>query len=503
MRHYLLAWLGLTDLKAAKNNTEAGLGPIGQAVAGIDCDCIVLLSNFEKSDNTGYLKWLKARTDRPVEIITSSLSSPTDFGEIYEAVVDVIERLRGQGVEAASFTFHLSPGTPAMAAVWIIVSKTRCPATLIESSKQGGVRVVSLPFDISAEFLPDLLRQPDEQLERLTAGLPAESPAFDDIIHQSRQMRRVLALARRVALHQVPVLIEGESGTGKELLARAIHSASPRATKPFIAVNCGAIPSELVESELFGHEKGAFTGAHARRDGHFLKAEGGTIFLDEVGELPLPAQVKLLRVLQEREITPLGASEPRKLDVRIISATNRNLIEEVAKGSFREDLFYRLAVFLLRLPPLREREGDLGLLTDALLERLNRENSSALWPEDKKLSPSARNLLLGHHWTGNVRELQNTLLRAAVLSSGSRITEDDVRQAILPAASGQSEDILNRPLGNGFNLPELLTHVAQHYLLRAMAEGKGNKTEAAHLVGLPSYQTLTNWLDRYKVRNGT
>ena len=499
----MLAWLGLTDLKAAKNNTEAGLGPIGQAVAGIDCDCIVLLSNFEKSDNTGYLKWLKARTDRPVEIITSSLSSPTDFGEIYEAVVDVIERLRGQGVEAASFTFHLSPGTPAMAAVWIIVSKTRCPATLIESSKQGGVRVVSLPFDISAEFLPDLLRQPDEQLERLTAGLPAESPAFDDIIHQSRQMRRVLALARRVALHQVPVLIEGESGTGKELLARAIHSASPRATKPFIAVNCGAIPSELVESELFGHEKGAFTGAHARRDGHFLKAEGGTIFLDEVGELPLPAQVKLLRVLQEREITPLGASEPRKLDVRIISATNRNLIEEVAKGSFREDLFYRLAVFLLRLPPLREREGDLGLLTDALLERLNRENSSALWPEDKKLSPSARNLLLGHHWTGNVRELQNTLLRAAVLSSGSRITEDDVRQAILPAASGQSEDILNRPLGNGFNLPELLTHVAQHYLLRAMAEGKGNKTEAAHLVGLPSYQTLTNWLDRYKVRNGT
>jgi transcriptional regulator with PAS, ATPase and Fis domain len=499
MEKVLLAWLGMTDLKAAKGDAQAGFGPIGQAVTAMKFDRIVLMSNLDKADDALYLKWLRAQTDVPVEAHRCKLSSPTAFGEIYEAAVGTIDKLRRQYGQGMTFTFHLSPGTPAMAAVWIILSQTRNPAALIESSRQEGVREVSIPFDISAEFLPHLLRQPDEQLERLTAGTPEESPAFDDIVHQSRQMKRALALARRVALHSVPVLIEGESGTGKELLARAIHKASPRAAKSFVAVNCGALPAELVESELFGHEKGAFTGAHSRRDGHFIKADGGTIFLDEVGELPLPAQVKLLRVLQEKEVTPVGATEPRKVDVRVISATNRNLVEEVSRGAFREDLFYRLAVFVLRLPPLREREGDVGLLLDTLLSKLNQENAGALWTEGKKLSPGARNLLLRHRWTGNVREMQNTLLRAAVLCSGSKITEADAQQAVLPSGSTKTDDILNRPLGNGFNLADLLSQVAQHYLGRALAEAGGNKTGAAHLVGLSSYQTLTNWLKRYKV----
>lgn len=504
MAHLLLAWLGLTDLRASKGDAQAGLGPIGQAavVMGAQFEVIVLLSNFDKYDSAGYLKWLKAHTDKIIEISNCHLTSPTNFGEIYESVVGVIEKLRGRHGENTSFTFHLSPGTPAMAAVWIIISKTRCPATLIESSKQEGVRTVSIPFDLSAEFLPDLLRQPDEQLERLAIASPTESPAFDDIVHRSKPMRRVLEMARRVALHKVPVLIEGESGTGKELLARAIHRAGTRASQPFIAVNCGAIPADLVESELFGHEKGAFTGAQAKRDGHFIKAHGGTIFLDEIGELPLPAQVKMLRVLQEREVTPVGASEPQKIDVRIISATNRTLIDEVARGNFREDLFYRLAVFMLRLPALREREGDISLLIDALLERINRDSDGHLWIEDKKLSPVARNLLLRHPWTGNIRELQNTLLRAAVLSSGSKITEEDAQQSIFPVGAGRTDDVLNRSLGGSFNLPDLLTQVAQHYLGRALAEAHGSKTEAAHLVGLPSYQTLTNWLSKYKVGDG-
>lgn len=503
MAHLLLAWLGLTDLRASKGDIPSGLGPIGQAVAESGFDGVVLLSNFEKSENTNYRKWLKERTETPVEISSCTLSGPTNFGDIYESVIGVIEKLRQRHGENTTFTFHLSPGTPAMAAVWIIISKTRCPSTLIESSKHDGVRTVSIPFDLSAEFLPDLLRQPDEQLERLTAGLLTESPAFDDIVHRSKQMRRVLDMARRVALHRVPVLIEGESGTGKELLARAIHKANTRMDQPFIAVNCGAIPAELVESELFGHEKGAFTGAHNRRDGYFLKANGGTIFLDEIGDLPLPAQVKMLRVLQEREVTPVGASEPRKVDVRIISATNRTLIDEVASGNFREDLFYRLAVFVLRLPPLREREGDVGLLIDAVLGRINQESVGSLWTDNKKLSPGARNLLLRHRWTGNIRELQNTLLRAAVLSSGSKITEADAQLAIFPVSVRTADNVLNRSLGGGFNLPDLLTQVAQHYLERAVAEAHGNKTEAADLVGLPSYQTLTNWLNKYKVNGGT
>lgn len=390
-----------------------------------------------------------------------------------------------------------------MAAVWIILSKTRYSSELIESSKEGGVRTVSIPFDISAEFIPDLLRRPDDELERLSSGAAPESAAFHNIIHRSEPMRREMAKARSIAVRNVPVLIEGESGTGKELLAKAIHQSSPRHDKPFIAVNCGAIPAELVESELFGHEKGAFTGAHQKRTGHFVNAHGGTIFLDEIGELPRAAQVKLLRVIQEREVTPLGSSgKPQKIDVRVISATNRSLIREVDLGNFREDLFYRLAVFVLRLPPLRDREGDLGLLIDSLLDTLNQQSEMELGLKHKKLSPGARNLLLNHHWPGNVRELQNTLLRAAVLSSGDGIKEVDVRSAIFPAIAQDRDNVLTRPLGNGFDLQDLLAQVARHYLERALAEAKDNKTEAAKLVGLPSYQTLTNWLKRYGVNEG-
>ncbi len=498
----LLAWIGRTDLNAADGEREAGSGPICAAVTETTYDRIILLSNYPAKDGSRYVRWLRQQTDTEVELHNFPLPSPTDFGKIYKAVVQTVGQVRVKLGDDVRPTFHLSPGTPAMAAVWIIVAKTRFPAELIESSKEGGVRKVSLPFDISAEFIPDLLRRPDEELKRLTPGLPPEAPEFADIIHRSQQMKEVIGLARRVAVHKLPVLIEGESGTGKELMARAIHVASPQRIGPFIPVNCGAIPAELVESELFGHEKGAFTGAIQKRDGHFVKANGGTIFLDEVGELPLPAQVKLLRVLQEQEVTPLGSSHARRIDVRVISATNRMLINEVAQGNFREDLFYRLAVFILRLPPLREREGDVGLLLDKMLDEL-KQQTPGLISERKKLSPGARNLLLNYNWPGNVREMKNTLLRAAVLSSGPQITEAEIRQAIFTAPTQNKDRILNRPLGNGFNLQQMLTEVAQHYLRRALEQAHDNKSEAAKLVGLPSYQTLTNWLKKYDVETGT
>jgi DNA-binding NtrC family response regulator len=210
--------------------------------------------------------------------------------------------------------------------------------------------------------------------------------------------------------------------------------------------------------------------------------------------------VKLLRAIHEGEIVRLGSSSPVKVDVRIVAATNRTLTDEIAVGRFREDLFYRLAVAVLKIPPLRERPGDIGLLLDHLLGQVNREAAQEPGYKDKKLSAGAKNLLLGHPWPGNVRELLNTLRRAAIWSDGTAISSEDVREALLPIAVSARQEVLGRPLGGGFNLPDLLKEVAQHYLGRAMDEAQGNKTKATELVGLPSYQTLTNWLSRYEVQ---
>ena len=307
-------------------------------------------------------------------------------------------------------------------------------------------------------------------------------------------MQRVILRARRVALHSVPVLIEGESGTGKELMAQAIHNSSPRWEKTFLPVNCGAIPENLVESELFGHERGAFSGADKRRKGHFEAASGGTLFLDEIGELPLPAQTKLLRVLQANRVQPVGSSDTRSVDVRVIAATNRTLTEEVARGRFREDLFYRLAVVVLKLPPFRERGGDIGLVTDHLLGQINKDQAKATGYRRKSLSASARNLLARHPWPGNVRELHNTLTRAAIWSAGDTITGDDLSSALLSAPGDAKRDVWDRPLGGGFSIDALLAEIDCHYLNRAMEEAGGNKSKAAKLLGLRSHQTLSNRL---------
>ena len=498
-RKILLCWLGMTDLNAASGITDAGLGPVAQAVEIFVYREVVLLNNWEKPTAENYVSWLQKKTSSKISIQHINLSGPTNFGEIYQAALKTISEKMNQYGADANLVFHLSPGTPAMAAVWILLAKTRFSAELIESSKEHGVRSASVPFDISADFIPNLLRKSDQTFERLAAGLPDAAPEFENIIHRSEVMQRAVLMARRIAPRAIPVLIEGESGTGKELLARAIHGASPRRDKAFIAINCGAIPVELVETELFGHEKGAFTGAAAIHVGHFEAAHHGTIFLDEIGELPKNTQVKLLRTLQEGEVKRVGATQTRQVDIRIIAATNRNLINEVAEGSFREDLFYRLAVAVIKLPPLRERTGDVSLLIDKFLERINRESANEPGHSQKKISATARNLLLQHPWPGNIRELQNTLTRATVWSVDKNIMERDIREALLPIPAGgrRKEAILNQPVTEGVDLPEIMKTVAVHYLEKGLSETRGNKTETAKMLGLPSYQTLTNWLKKY------
>jgi DNA-binding NtrC family response regulator len=247
---------------------------------------------------------------------------------------------------------------------------------------------------------------------------------FRDIVTRSPLMRAVLRNAEKTAASQIPVLIEGESGVGKELIARAIHGSGERRSKPFVAVNCGAIPDNLVESILFGHEKGAFTGATERHTGKFVEADGGTLFLDEVGELPPAAQVKLLRAVQEGEVEPVGARKPVKVDVRLVSATNRNLTDDVKAGRFREDLFYRLHVFPIAVPSLRERPEDIPELVRHFLVRFCAEEGKAI----RSVSGEALGLLSRHRWPGNVRQLENAVFRAVVLADGDEIGRDEFPQ---------------------------------------------------------------------------
>lgn len=494
----LLAWLGNTDLRASESTDSNEQGPILNAIKAFAFESVHLLSDHGTQRTRAYARWLGQQGELLVTTHQLKLTSPTSFEEIFHAAVGVIESIK-RASPSSALTFHLSPGTPAMAAIWLLLAKTRYPATLIESSREQGAKEVSIPFELSAEFSPGVDKHADEALTRLMQGIPPESPAFTAIVHRCTAMKRIVAMAHRLALRDVPVLIQGESGTGKELFARAIHQASPRSGKPFVAVNCGAIPQELVDSELFGHEKGAFTGAAGMRLGYFEAADGGTLFLDEIGELPLASQVRLLRVLQEHEVTRVGATKARPVDVRVIAATNRVLPDEIRAGRFREDLFHRLAVGVLLLPPLRQREGDLNILIDSMLTSINVEASSQPGYKHKKLDVSARNLLIQHSWPGNVRELHNALLRASIWAVGGKIAAQDVAESLAVTLAPKAETVLGRPLDQAILLPDIIGNVARHYLERAMTQTHGNKSEAARLLGLGSYQTLSNWLKKYGV----
>jgi DNA-binding NtrC family response regulator len=321
------------------------------------------------------------------------------------------------------------------------------------------------------------------ELRPLTEKISA-SLAFDEIVGSAPEFRAALAIAAKAARARVPVLIEGESGVGKEVVAEAIHAASPRAKRPMIALNCGAIPANLVESELFGHEKGAFTGAFERKIGKFQDADGGTLFLDEIGEMPMDAQVKLLRVLQSGEIHPIGARHPRTVDVRVIAATNKKLAEEVEAGNFREDLFYRLNVVQVTIPPLRERTGDVPALARHLLARIAQQ------PGLKPLgiTDDALALLVEYDWPGNVRQLQNALFRAAVLCEGAALTRADFPQIAAlghrragPAASINGGGVtLFGPDGNLRPLEDIEADVIR----LAIGHYRGRMTEVARRLGI-------------------
>ncbi|MEW6614818.1 MAG: sigma-54 dependent transcriptional regulator [Thermodesulfobacteriota bacterium] len=360
----------------------------------------------------------------------------------------------------------------------------------VEAMKKGAYDYITKPFKMDEIILAIKKALEEKRLRKEVASLRNEVRGkyrFDNLVGKSKVMHDVFDLIRRVSNSKSTVLIYGKSGTGKELVAKAVHYNSPRKDNPFVAVNCSAIPETLLESELFGHVKGAFTGAIATRKGLFEEANGGTIFLDEIGNVSLAMQIKLLRVLQEREIRRVGGTENIKVDIRLIAASNQNLEEAVKRGEFRDDLYYRLNVITINLPELKERQDDVSLLANYFLKKYTKEENEKI----KSISKEAMNLLLNYNWPGNVRELENVIERAIALGRYEEILPEDLP---LNIRNSQMISVLKETLPENATIEEL----ERDYITKILKKTKGHKINTARILGIDR-RTLYRKLKKYSM----
>ena len=407
----------------------------------------------------------------------------------FDIVLMDVRMAKMGGIEAMNKIKAYNPAIPVL-----IMTAYSSIESAVQALKEGAYDYLTKPLDF--ELLKLTLERAIEH-----TGLKSENRDLKEklrsdydlhkIIGTSKPMKDLIELMAMVAPSEATVLIDGESGTGKELVAKSIHHNSERKDGPFVVVNCAAITETLLESELFGHEKGAFTGAEKRREGRFMQADKGTIFLDEIGETSPSMQAKLLRVIQEREIQRVGGQETVKVDVRILAATNRDLKDEVEKGNFREDLFYRLNVVSLKIPPLRERQDDIPLLAQHFLEKYSKKNRK----ETRGFSPLAMDMLVKNDWPGNVRELENTIERAVILLRGDLVTEKELPSHIFEPYAEKSDwfapsnaEIANRPL----------EEIEKEAILATLEAADGNKSETARRLGI-NRKTLHKKLKQYGV----
>ncbi len=392
-------------------------------------------------------------------------------------------RLGGEsGMDLIDYAQTL-PQAPAC----IMMTAYGSPATAAEAKRHGAYYFVTKPLNLDEVEL--LLKRAAhtrslEAENRELAATLRPTGGLDSMLGDSPQMQGIFNRIRQVAPTNATVLIEGETGTGKELVAKAIHALSPRAKGKFVAVNCAALSPQLMESELFGHEKGAFTGALQRRIGRFEEADGGTLFLDEIGEIDIPTQVKLLRVLAEKSIERVGSNEPISVNVRVVAATNRNLQEMVAAGTFRLDLYQRLNVISLHLPPLRERAGDIVLMANAFVQELCKENNKA----PKTLTRDALELLRSYSWPGNVRQLRTAMEHGVVMSDSALIQSADLPEYLIALPAGGGAQPAQNGIHTDFKLDFThsfnLEYIVQNTILRALEYTKGNRSQAAALLGI-------------------
>jgi len=431
-------------------------------------------------------------------LITGWGYKPTEAGDGQEAIEKAHEQafdlilmdirmIKVSGLEALTEIKTYNPAIPV-----IIMTAYASVETAVEALKNGAYDYLTKPLDFD-ELRLTIDRAMDHSQLRAENRLLRESLGNQfnrqNIIGRGPAMVDLLETVAQVAPSEATVLITGESGTGKELIAGAIHFNSTRKDGPFVKMNCAAVTETLLESELFGHEKGAFTGAHRQKEGRFRQANGGSLFLDEVSEMSVGMQVKLLRALQEREITRVGGEMSIRIDVRVIAATNKDLFQEVKKGNFREDLYYRLNVVTLKVPPLRERREDIPLLAQHFLNTFSEKNHKQI----KGITPQAMDRLLKYAWPGNVRELMNAVERAVVLSRSDYLDEEDLPLSTRENERSEDESVLLKG-GVSANLP--LEDVEKATILRTLESSMGNKSEAARRLGI-TRKTLHKKLKKY------
>ncbi|ULA63994.1 MAG: Regulatory protein AtoC [Nitrospira sp.] len=416
--------------------------------------------------------------------------------EIFDLVITDLRMPKVDGMDVLRAVKSASPET-----VVLIITAFATADSAVEAMKQGAYDYLTKPFQVDEVQL--IVRNALEKRRLTTENIllkreMASQSSFAQLVGKSESMQKVFEVVKKIADSRGNVLICGESGTGKELVARAIHYNSMRSASPFVAVNCSAVPETLLESELFGHMKGSFSGAISNKAGLFEIANGGTIFLDEVGDTTPTIQVKLLRVIQEREFRRVGGTQDIKVDVRIVAATNKNLEKAVADGSFREDLYYRLDVIPIRLPPLRLRSGDIPLLVTHFLTRFSKESGKPA----PTISPEAMQVLARHEWRGNVRELENLIERVVAFSTGGPVTDVDMRGWFHRTISPQPQGGISTDLPeDGVDLEGMINGLEKDLLLKALERTKWVKKKAARLLRLNT-RSFRYRLEKYAIKGG-
>jgi len=418
--------------------------------------------------------------------------------QIFDIVISDIRMPDATGVDLLEFCKELSPSS-----YFLLITGVPTVETAIAAINSGADRYVIKDHDL-VDQLRRAVRQVDETLRlKHEAGYLRRElrrlTGQDNIIGHSPKMRAIFEMVQTVAPQSSRVLITGETGTGKELIARAVHENSPRAQQPFVTINCGAFPETLLESELFGYMKGAFTGANENREGLFNSANGGTLFLDEIGNMSLPMQVKLFRVLQEGKVRPLGSNEETEIDVRVIAATNKDLDKAIAAGEFREDLYYRLSVIPIRVPALRERREDIGLLANHFMKKYAPAAGKSIHSVDK----ASLDALCGYDWPGNVRQLENTIERAVALELGSELrVELPVERPKARAVAAGAETPFSIPSGSvlpeGINMESYVAQIERSLLQSALGQTHGVQVKAAEILGI-SYRSFRHLMKKYEL----